>query len=133
MVEGPRAMIYNGKHLIHYGQVALLDAEDRDAYPDPIGPLPWLGHKGIVVPAQNDAEIDVELHETGPPDLSGLNRLTEAIICIGGHGLLVGNITTASTAGVPWPEGDVDVTVYHEGTTPADATRVVFVLKHLNG
>jgi hypothetical protein len=99
MNEGSLIMIYNGKHLIHYGQLALLDSEGSDAYPDSEGPLPWLGHKGIVVPAQNDVEIDVELHETGPPDLSGLNRLTEAIICIGGHGLLVGNITTARCRG----------------------------------
>ena len=39
-------LLYSGRHLVHYGQIALLDAEDKSSYPNPVGPLPWIGPKG---------------------------------------------------------------------------------------
>lgn len=123
--------LYRGRHLIHYGQVALWDREDRTSYPLPEGPMPWRGPKGLVVPALSDAEIDLTVYEaddepTAPTETPSL--LVEVEISVGSQGIEVGNVTTAMTAPVPWPAGRARVRAYFAGASPDAATAVSFVL-----
>ena len=123
--------IYRGRHLIHYGQVAIWDREDTSSYPVPVGPLPWKGPKGLCVPAMSDVEIELSIYDgtdlgAAPDDTP--QRLTDAEISVGRDGLEAGNVTTASTIVIPWPAGPTQVIAYFAGSTPADATAVSFVL-----
>lgn len=124
-------MLYSGRHLVHYGQIALVDAEDKGSYPNPVGPLPWIGPKGIVVPAKTDEWVQV-LVGAGRTAADLVDRpvtfLTRAAILVGKRGLMVGNITTASTANIEWPAGETEVMAYYAGSTLIDADYVVFAL-----
>ncbi|MBP2294003.1 hypothetical protein [Azospirillum rugosum] len=121
--------LHEGSHLIHYGQVALWDHEDRRSYPAQFGPFPWIGPKGVVVGAASDGEIAVEVYggAAGEAPPAGLPPLRVTCrIAVGGDGVEVGNVTTASTARVAWPPGLTEVAVHAGGDA---AARVVFVLR----
>src|ERR1043165_4465444 len=125
------ALLYSGRHLVHYGQIALIDAEDKGAYPDPRGPLPWIGPKGIVVSAKTDEQVQVLVGTGRAADLADrpVTFLTRATILAGSRGLLVGNITTASTAEIEWSAGRTAVSAYYAGNSSFDPDYIVFVLE----
>ena len=125
-------LLYSGRHLVHYGQIALLDAEDKSSYPNPVGPLPWIGPKGIVVPAKTDEWVQVLVGAGTAADLADrpVTFLTRTTIAVGKRGLLVGNITTASTAEIDWPAGRTTVSAFHAGDSLRDADYIVFALEH---
>ena len=123
--------VYSGKHLVHYGQIGIWDKADHTAYPEPKGPLPWWGPKGLVVPACSDVEVDLTVLDVpsgGEAAVPGMTLLCEGDIEVGNAGLTLGNITTASTAEIDWPVGKVRVAAYYSGGDPAIAEKVVFVM-----
>ncbi len=123
--------IYRRKCLVHYGQVALWDREDKNSYPATDGPLPWMGAKGICVAARNDTEVEIQVLTGEDPDDEGAHIVAEATILVGEQGLQTGNVTTASVVAFPWPKGEMKVTVYCNSTDKygLDATCIWFVLE----
>ncbi|WP_197432343.1 hypothetical protein [Agrobacterium vitis] len=126
MAETDRA--YAGHHYVNYGQIGLWDKADPLAYPVPEGPLPWWGPKGVVVPAQDDIEVLVEIVYGNRLDKPGYKFLTKGEIEVGTSGVAVGNITTASASDIKVVQGRYCVECYFHGTEPAAASRLIFAL-----
>jgi hypothetical protein len=125
-------IVYKGSHLIHYGQVGIWSAGDPQAYPPPFGPLPWKGPKGVVVPALEDAHVDVTVILSKPvptsDQLHGCNILMSCDIEVGNDGLEVGNITTASTEQIEIKKGLYHVSGYYSGEYPSNSIEWIFVM-----
>ena len=127
--------IHRSKCLVHYGQVALWDKEDKSAYPSPEGPLPWVGVKGICVAAPDDCEVDIFVATEPPSEADKAAHVClEATFLVGCEGLQVGNVTTASVSWFPWAEGRVRVSVYSNGISRngLNTTFVWFVLRSVD-
>jgi hypothetical protein len=120
--------LFTGRVYALYAQVALLDAEDKNSYPQ------WqtgdehavVGSKGIVVATAPDLEIEVVVKKKEAIEPDGL-LCTTGQIEVGKQGLIVGNIVSADFAHLPWPSGKATVDVYVNGLGE-QATRVVFAL-----
>ncbi len=104
--------ILEGKFFALYSQIALIDAEDPDAYPE------WktgeenavLGPKGVVIATQGDIKVDVIVYRgLGNP---GGTLCSSGKILVGGQGLIVGNEVAADTARLEWPSGKTAIMVY---------------------
>jgi hypothetical protein len=119
--------LYAGSVYALHAQVALLDAEGEDSYPE------WktgteeavLGPRGIAVATAGDTEIEIVVcsdkeNVSGIPCISGM-------ILVGYRGLLVGNVAAANLVRIPWPPGRTSVDVYTDGI--GEVTRVTFVLE----
>lgn len=57
-----------------------------------------------------------------------MTRLTSGRIRIGAKGVVVGNITTASTSTIDLAAGDYDVSCHYAGKQPELAEKVAFFL-----
>jgi len=124
-------LIYFGMHPIQYGQVGIWDCEDKAAYPETEGALPWWGPKGLVVPACSDTKLPVYVftkdHHPNPPPGTP-NFLTSNHIEVGKEGLEIGNIMTASVDRIDWPPGRTFLTACYSGEAPYFADRISFLL-----
>ncbi len=113
-----------------YGQVALIDAEDPNSYPQ------WetgeealvFGPKGVAVAAKIDQLIEITLLQQAAPSVGVLYGSGD--ILVGDRGLVIGNEVASTTKIVPWPAGRTNVKVF--GNAPAgSATEITFVLGSL--
>jgi len=122
--------ITRGTFLALYSQIALVDAESPDAYPEWVtgDEIAIMNSKGVAVSALGDTLVDVVVYE-GEEGTEGTEYLS-GIIQVGNKGLLVGNEAAGNFSTFAWPPGRTMVRVYANG--PKDnATRVTFVLQHL--
>jgi hypothetical protein len=120
-------ILYKGKALALYGQVALIDAEDTDAYPEWItgAEIAVFGPKGVAVSVLGDAQVEILVYK-GTTEIKGV-LYKSGEIAIGGSGLIVGNEIAGTAERIPWPNGIARVQVYANGPKNK-ATQVIFVL-----
>ncbi len=126
-------VLYSGNIYIQYNQVALIDEEDTDSYPQ------WetgtesavSGEKGIAVataPTLDTIEVVVLTGESRP---DGMRLCHSTEIEVGRHGLIIGNIVTDDIEHLDWPKGRSKVDVYTNGNRQEEVTQVVFVIEYL--
>ena len=123
-------ILFHGKINSSYFQVALLDNENKEAYPQ------WktgdetivFGSHGVVVVTANDQLIDVTV-KTNKNDLEYALCVSGEIM-VGNKGILVGNITSANTTIIKTQPGKYSVTVYTDKYGP-ETRQVVFCVNRL--
>jgi len=125
--------LLNAVVMAAYAQVALVDAEDTDSYPE------WeqatlhgfvAGPRGVAVAAAIDAEVWVRvLGGWEGNELVEGHLFTSAEIMVGNQGVIAGNLTT-QFARLWWPSGPTRVTVY-VNAPPEEVTAVTFVLEQI--
>jgi hypothetical protein len=125
-------VIYQGKSLAHYNQIALIDEEDKDSYPQwetSIEPAVF-GPKGIAVGTVPDAWIEITISQRSCQEEKPACpiHVGSAVIEVGSKGLLVGNILSATFEVIPWNSGKTRVEVYTNGLENT-ATQVDFVVE----
>lgn len=120
--------VYRGKIHIFYNQVALLDVEAIDGYPewlgDPDQRLAW-GARGVSVACASDKDVEVVIYKgVGSPGgfSPGAGRIE-----VGNLGLNI-NSPTGDTDLMEWPAGKTSVAVYTDSPEMEKIKRVVFVL-----
>jgi hypothetical protein len=124
-------LIYSGKAIALYGQIALFDCEDKESYPqfETGFEKAVLGSKGVAVTALPDSFIDISVYDG---DLKGEDVFyLSGEIQVGKAGLFVGNEISAMIEKLNWPSGKTHITVYANGARN-EATKVVFILKHIS-
>ena len=123
--------LFRGVAFSLYSQVALIDAEDKDSYPQwKTGEEPVVfGPKGVAVPVMGDEQIEMVVCTDSVK--GGFLEWASGEIEVGAQGLLVGNIPAATVFSVPWPAGLLAVTVYVNAPN-REATKVIFMLQELS-
>jgi hypothetical protein len=121
--------IFEGEFFALYSQIALIDAEDPDSYPQ------WetgeenaiLGPKGVVVATQGDIKVGVVVYN-GLGNPGGI-LCSSGEILVGEQGLFVGNEVASDTAPLEWTSGKTAVMVYVDKLY--QAKQVSFLLENL--
>lgn len=124
-------LLFSGKVLSLYSQVALFDAEDKEAYPQ------WktgdeivvFGLHGVAVVTAGDKQVDVRVFKGMVEPQHSLCVSGE--IEIGEQGVLVGNVPAASVTHLSLSSGKYSVVVYTDKVGP-ETEQVVFCIDRLN-
>ena len=124
------SILFHGKINSSYFQTALLDNDNKEAYPQ------WktgdetivFGSRGVAVVTANDQLIDVTV-KTNKNDYEYALCVSGEIM-IGNKGILVGNITSADTTIIEVQPGKYSVTVYTDKNGP-ETKQVVFCVNRL--
>jgi hypothetical protein len=119
--------ILREKFLAHYYQIALVDYEGPESYPE------WdngeetaiLGPKGVVVSTPTDGFVET-LVLTGENSLE-LPEIISGVIDIGNSGIFVGNETSSSYKIIPWLDGKTSIKVFLD-RIDSNNVRVIFVI-----
>ena len=119
--------ILREKFLAHYYQIALVDHEDPEAYPEwETGEEPAIASsKGIVVATPIDGYVETIIMN-GEGTVHGV-EVFSGTIEVGQAGLCVGNEVSASYQVIPWPAGKTNVIAYLISGVENE-TSVVFIL-----
>ena len=116
--------ILRGKFFSLYSQIALVDVETPDAYPEWItgDEIAAIGPNGVAIPTLGDTFIDVIIYK-GRGDVDGI-EYASGFIEVGNQGLLVGNIAASSYTTFAWPSGKTAFKVYAD--KPKNSAKSLF-------
>jgi hypothetical protein len=120
-------IVYKGRAFALYSQVALVDAEDANAYPEWVtgAEIAVLGPKGVAVSTLGDTQVEIIVCK-GNGNVDGILYISGEI-SVGKSGLIVGNEIAGTSERIPWPSGSTKISVYANGPQNK-ATQVIFVL-----
>jgi hypothetical protein len=124
-------VIFKGNAMAYYGQVMLIDAEDKESYPEWVtgSEIAVLGPKGVAVSVLLDALVEI-LVVQGDSHFEGI-LYNSGEIMIGNCGIIVGNEIAAMSYRIAWPSGRTKVNVYANDQA-GKATQVIFALEHIS-
>ncbi len=123
-------ILFSGKIYTQYFQVALFDAEMKNAYPQ------WktgkeiivFGSRGVAVATANDTEVNVVVTRgKANPDYK---LCVSGEILVGKKGIIVGNVAASSINLILLQSGEYSVVVYTNGLGP-DTDQVYFYINRL--
>jgi hypothetical protein len=121
--------IIRGQFFALYSQIALVDFESSDVYPEWVtGDEPAvMNSKGVAVSALGDSMIEVIVYE-GEEKIDGIEVIS-GVIHVETKGLLVGNEVAGNSVIFPWPAGRTMLRVFAK--TLIEAARITFILQPL--
>lgn len=125
-------IVFEGKVFALYSQIALFDAEKKDAYPQ------WkagkeiivFGLSGVVVVTAGDKLIDVVVCK-GKVVPQQYALCISGEIIVGNQGIIIGNVPAANVTQIPMQSGRYSVVIFTDGIG-SNTNKVFFYVDYLN-